>query len=203
VNHLRSKRSVEGAKINAGVAVIYLKYNEPDQTLGNLLGSLLKQLIEEHHTIPKPLHDLYNHHRVRGTSPSPEELSGIISSTIGTYDEVFIVVDALDECSEEVRWGLLEKLRGFQPKGHVMITSRALDSIQEELEEFERQEIRADKADMELFIDQQILKNRNLQRIVKKSPNMRDDIKEGVIRTADNMYGIQPTISACISPTQY
>ncbi|KAH0536013.1 hypothetical protein FGG08_007096 [Glutinoglossum americanum] len=188
VNHLRRQRPQLEDGEGIGVAIIYLKYNEPDQTLGNLLGSLVKQLVEEQGAVPKSLRELYGRHHARGTSPSLDEVSGILSSLVETYTKVSFIVDALDECSEEVRWGLVEKLRGFKPKVHLMITSRFLDSIEEELEGFERLDIKANRADIELFIDQQILKNKNLRRIVEKSPAIRDDIKEGVVRTAEDMF---------------
>ncbi len=133
---------------------------------------------------------MYEHHRERNTPPSLDEVSGALLSVIETYNEVFFIVDALDECSEELRWGLLERLQRFQPKVRLLITSRYLDSIDEELSDFERCEIKANKADIELFIDHQIRKNRNLRRIVEKSPSLRGNIKDGVVKTAENMYGL-------------
>ncbi|KAH0564805.1 hypothetical protein GP486_001807 [Trichoglossum hirsutum] len=190
MNHLHRQRAEDKAENSVGIAVIYLKYNDPDQTLGNLLGSLARQLVEDQLVTPKPLQELYERHHARGTPPSQDDISGMLLSLMEMYTDVFFIIDALDECSEEIRWGLVEKLRGFQPKVRLMITSRFLDSIEEELEGFERLEIKANKADIELFIDQQILKNKNLRRITEKSPAMRDDIKEGVVRTAEDMCEI-------------
>jgi hypothetical protein len=110
-----------------------------------------------------------------------------LSSIFENYTKVYCVIDALDECSEELRWDLLEKLDHFQPKLHLLITSRFLDSIAEELSSFERFEIKANKADIELFIDNQIRKNRNLRKHVEKSSTLRDDIKTSVVRTAEDM----------------
>jgi hypothetical protein len=190
MSHLRDQRARDKVENSVGIAIIYLKYNDPDQTLENILGSLAKQLVEDQGVTLKPLQELYERHHARGTSPSQDDISEILLSLMGMYTDVFFVVDALDECGEEIRWGLVEKLRGFQPKVHLMITSRFLDSIEEELEGFERLEIKANKADIELFIDQQIMKNKNLRRIAEKSPAMRDDIKEGVVRTAEDMCEI-------------
>jgi hypothetical protein len=187
LNHLRRERAEE-SKSSIGIAVIYLKYNEPEQTLDNLLASLLKQLAQEHDSIPDALLNIYEHHRERNTPPSVDEVFEALSSVIEAYKEVFFIVDALDECPEEVRWGLVEKLQSFQPKVRLMITSRYLDSIAEELADFARFEIKANKADIELFIDYQIRKNRNLRRIVEKSPTLRRDMKIAVVKTAENMY---------------
>jgi predicted RNA-binding protein YlqC (UPF0109 family) len=69
-----------------------------------------------------------------------------------------------------------------------LVTSRLLESIQEELEDFEQLEIKAHKSDIELFVDRQIRKNKNLRQIVQKITTLREDIKEGVAKTAENMY---------------
>jgi hypothetical protein len=170
-----------------GIAVIYLRYNEPEQTLENVLGSILKQLAQEHESVPAPLEELYEVHRERSTPPSLDEVTAALSSTVEAFEEVFLVVDALDECSEEVRWGLVERLRNLQPGLRLLITSRYLDAIDEELEGFGHYQIKANKADIELFIDAQIRKNRHLRKIVGRSPSLRDDMKDAIVQTADEM----------------
>ena len=102
--------------------------------------------------------------------------------------QAFIVVDGLDECSEELRWELLETLGRLPSSLHLLITSRYLDAIAEELENFERCEVRANPEDIELFIDHQIKKNRNLGKLVQKAPFLRMDIKNAVVKTAENMF---------------
>lgn len=137
--------------------------------------------------MPTPLQELYELHRERNTPPSLDEVTSALSSTVETLEEVFLVVDALDECSEEVRWGLIERLKGLQPRLRLLITSRYLDAIEEELEGFEHDEIKANKADIELFIDAQIQKNRHLRKIIERSPSLRNDMKDAIVQTADEM----------------
>jgi hypothetical protein len=170
-----------------GIAVIYFRYNEPEHTLENVLASILKQLVQEHDSVPAPLLELYELHRERSTPPHLDEVTEALSSTVETFGEVFLVVDALDECSEEVRWGLVERLKSLQPRLRLLITSRYLDAIEEDLEGFGRYEIKANKADIELFIDAQIRKNRHLRKIVERSPALRKDMKDAIVHTADEM----------------
>lgn len=188
INHLRRQQTEDLSHETFGVAVIYLKYNDPDQTLNNILGSLLKQLIEEHETASDPLQALYERHSDYKTSLSTEGISKALKMTVKPYSKIYFVVDGLDECSEDIRWALVEQLQEFEDKVHILITSRFLDSIQEDLEGFGQLGITAHSADVELFIDRQIRKNRNLRKAVQKNPALRDDIKEGVLDTADNMY---------------
>lgn len=62
--------------------VLYLKYNEPEQTIDNVLASLLKQLAEESSIIPPVLLELYEYHRDRNTSPRFDEISEALSTII-------------------------------------------------------------------------------------------------------------------------
>lgn len=187
VDHLRQLRVSNKINANCGIAVVYLKYNDPKQTLENILASLLKQLLQSLQSVPKPLEELFERHRDQNTTPSLDDISGTLLSLIEPYPDVFFIVDALDECTDEVRWELLGKLRECQPKVRLLITSRFLNSIDQELEDFERLEIKANRADLELFIDHRIEKNRNLRAVVQKSPKLRDDIKTAVIKTAEDM----------------
>ncbi|KAL8796216.1 MAG: hypothetical protein Q9182_007404 [Xanthomendoza sp. 2 TL-2023] len=187
VNHLRLNRPEE-SKGSIGIVFIYFKYNETDQTFDNVLSSLLQQLLQDSEHIAPDLLSLYERHRDRNTSPTTDEISQALSTMIDGHEEVFCVIDAIDECHETLRWELVERLESFGPKFRVLITSRYLDSIAEELESYQRFEIRANKADIELFIEHQIPKNRNLRKIVQRSPSLRDDIKQGVSNSAEHMF---------------
>ena len=187
VNFLRRERS-DSLKRDIGVAFLYLKYNETDQTLDNLLGNLLRQLIQELEHVPSSLMELYAHHHSRSTSPSSDELVKILDPILSSFSETFLIVDGLDECEESLRWDLLEELEKFQPKLRLLITSRYLDTISEDLELFERFEIRAKPEDLELYIDHQMKKNKNLRRIIQRTPKIKDDIKSAVVKTADSMF---------------
>ncbi|KAL8861144.1 MAG: hypothetical protein Q9178_002360 [Gyalolechia marmorata] len=147
-------------------------------------------LLSTSNEIPSDLVSLFERHRDRNTSPTIDEISQALSTVIDTQKEVFCIIDALGECNEDLRWALIEKLETLGPKLRVLITSRYLDSIAEELEGYRRFEIRANKADIELFIDYQIRRNRNLRKIVEKSPSLRDDIKQGVFNTAERMQAV-------------
>ena len=74
INHLRQSRPEE-SKDRTGIAFIYLRYNESDQTCDNVLSSLLKQLLEDSENIPADLFSVYDHHRDRKTSPTTDEIS--------------------------------------------------------------------------------------------------------------------------------
>lgn len=187
MNHLRQQRP-ENSTSRFGIAVIYLRYNEPEQTLENILGSILEQLAQDHKSTPQILRDLYESQRERNTPPRLDDIFSALTQIIQGYDELVLVLDALDECTEQLRWDLTERIMSLQPKVRLLITSRYLDAIEDELGGFDRFEIKANRADVELFIDYQIRRNRNLKRLIDRSPSLRQDIKEAVVKTAENMY---------------
>ena len=165
---------------------MYIKYNEPDQTIDNIFATFLKQLAQECASLPIPLVELYEHHHDRNTSPTLSEILEALSAVLEEYREVYCVLDALDECSEELRWDLLENLRQLQPKLRLLVFSSYLDIIAEFFQPYERFEIKANKAGIELFIDNQIKRNKNLLKLVHRSPTLRNEIKRGVVETAEN-----------------
>lgn len=185
VDYMQRWRSEANLGLKTAVAVIYLRYNDLKQTLDNLLGSLIKQLIQELDLLPQGVQDLFQRHFDHDTTPAFDEIVVALVAALQKFDRAYLIVDGLDECSEEVRWALEEHLQGLD--AHILITSRNIDAIGDELSAFERIEIRAHEEDLELFIDQQIRKNRNLRKMIQKSPHVRRDIKDTVVKIADGM----------------
>ena len=135
LNHLRQNWPEE-SKDSIGTTFIYFKYNESDQTSDNVLSNLLQQLLQDSEDIAPDLLSFYERHRDRNTSPTTDALSHALSTMIDGHEDVFCVTDALDECPENLRWELIEQLETLGSKLHVLITSRYLDSIAEELENY-------------------------------------------------------------------
>lgn len=186
MDHLKRQRSSNG-NTNTGVAVAYLKYNDPDLTVSSIMGSFFKQLLSDCEDIPEALVALHDSHEA-SNSPLPVDLiRDVGSAMVDKFQQLYFVLDGLDEATNEVRWDLIEKLRELEPHVHLLITSRYRDDIAEELDDFKRADIHADPSDIEKFIDHQIKKNRHLTRMVTKSPGIRAEIKHAVVKTAEGM----------------
>ena len=170
-----------------GIAILYLKYNDHDQNLENLLGSLLTQLVQCAGKIPETVSTFYPEWDTAVTPPSLDFIRNETLSLVKSFSEVFLVIDALDECSDEVRWGILDHLRCLGSHAHLLITSRTHGAIGDELAAFDRIEVSAQKDDIDLFVEHRMSNNKNLQRLADKSPTILNDIKEGVSRTAQGM----------------
>lgn len=182
-----------------GLAIIYLKYNDSQQTVESVLGSILVQLVESLDSIPTPLQSLYEKHQAQKSSASPKELAQLLRFVLALFKRVYVIVDALDECIDDMRWELMDCLRSLEDHINLLVTSRFLDTINKELEDFARLEIKANKADLEIFINQNIQKNKNLRRVVEKSPPLKEDIRVAVVRIAEDMYIVSNSLSAICS----
>lgn len=112
------------------VVCMYLDYKDAtNQTLVNLMGSLLKQLVQLRDSafVSNDLRDLYRKAKRRSAKPRLEQVRQLLLAEIATYDRVYCVVDALDECS--FRQELLSEILKLVPeKLSLLITSRQIDS---------------------------------------------------------------------------
>jgi hypothetical protein len=155
VNHLQT--TFGNDKI--AIACIYCNYKEQtEQTVPNLVASLLKQMVQDHFTTSNTVKLLFKRHKDKRTSPTLDECMEALKSEIGTYSKVFIIVDALDECREDdgTRANLLQALRSLVGKVNLMVTSRDLVSIARDFQETKRIDILANDQDVRRYIEGRI-----------------------------------------------
>ncbi|KAJ7730975.1 ankyrin repeat-containing domain protein [Mycena maculata] len=185
VNQLRTRFK----NTNVGVACVYLNHKETEiQTLPNLLAGLWTQLIVEK-PIPSAMHELYNHHRMRRTRPSADEVHYILHDFVTTeYAKVYFIVDALDEYPEDQRDLFLEKLVAMGPAVNVMITSRPHINLVGFFPDLQTVKIRATEDDICRYVDTEILRSQRLLKHVKARPELRNEIRSRVISSADGMF---------------
>lgn len=126
-------------KANTGIAYFYCDYNVSEtQKLSQILGSLTAQLSRQNLAFRAALWKYYDASRKTynaARSVEPEALVEILIQNCGAFSEVFLVLDAIDECSNRSRQGspslrclLLDCLIGIQKKAkgriRILITSR-------------------------------------------------------------------------------
>jgi hypothetical protein len=110
---------------------------------------------------------LYRHHHDRNIYPTLNELTRTLKVEIGTYTKVFIVVDALDECTETngSRMKLLRALRSLAGPVNLMVTSRDLPSIEQHFRDAQRLDIRATDEDVTKYVQSQLANHPGLVRL--------------------------------------
>ena len=154
----------------------------------NLLASCCVQLIQQ---VRKPvgdvLADVYKKHNSEKTRPVWEDIVRIFEDSIQNLDTVYLVVDALDECSEGARRLLLEYFKVLPAKTRLLVTTRHIDKITCEFRDSPKVEIRADPSDLEKYITSRITDNRRLRGYVRDDPSLQPYIYDKVTTIADGM----------------
>lgn len=172
-----------------GIAYLYCNFRRKDeQKAQDLLVSLLKQLSEERSHLPDSVKSLFDKHKVKRTRPSLDEISGVLQSVVATYSRVFVIVDALDECSisDGSRQKFMSCLSSLQAKCGVNLftTSRHIASIETEFEGNVKLEIRASEEDVRRYLESHMFR---LPGFVARSTELQEEIKSNIIQAVDGM----------------
>ena len=111
------------------VACLYCDYRvQQDQTTTNMMGAILKQLVGRG-GIPEDIREAFQEAKkvVGGTRPLLEDQMRMLKIAIASFSQVFICIDALDECLPKNLLELLESLRDISresPKTRIFLTGR-------------------------------------------------------------------------------
>lgn len=118
------------------LAYFYFDFNDAEkQRVSNLVSSLLAQLCNKLDDLPEQLKVLYKGCNEGQQRAAMRELKTMLSLVVKNLEDVFIVVDALDECPKDGERGeLLELIREIESWSlsnfHLLVTSRQEPDIQ-------------------------------------------------------------------------
>lgn len=183
MNHLETSfKTLE----DVAVTCIYCNYKERSrQTVLNLILSLLKQLVQDHSAIYKNIKPFYKLHIDQGTHPNLRQSQEAFELATAAFSKVFIIVDALDECSDGTRMELLSALQSGASTINLLVTSRDLALIAQEFSI--HLNIRASDQDIQKYIAGRIAYASILQIHVKKDPKLQSEIIKAVTKNAEGM----------------
>jgi hypothetical protein len=130
---------------------------------------------------------LYQKLRIKGTRPSRAQYSELLQSLSKECSEVYVVVDALDECEENTWSGFLTELKDSVPSLHLLCTSRHIDDNGENLAGSRLIEIRASDEDIKMYILAQVKAKDRLSGFCKKNSTFQDEILQTIPKKAQGM----------------
>lgn len=157
---------------NAGLAIFYFSFSDNrKQSFESLLCSLVAQLgwKEPGRSMLQREYDKPNR-----SLPGAEALEEILISSISQYDEVFLALDALDECpeSEDARrdmLGSLERLSKRAANLRIFATSRELRDIHDRIESLQADVISVGTcpvdADIGTYVSSELSRDKKLNRL--------------------------------------
>lgn len=186
---------------SVGIAYIYCNFRRQDrQTAKDLLASLLKQLSQRLGAFPGTTRSLYDKHSSKGSRPSLKDTTSTLQSVAALYARVFILVDALDECFDELldecpnasfehnraRTIFLDEIFKLQARVRVNIfaTSRCIPHITSRFADSPSLEIRATEEDVRRYLHDNMFR---LPGFVRRSLPLQEEVKFAIARSVQGM----------------
>ncbi|KAH9478134.1 hypothetical protein JR316_0008587 [Psilocybe cubensis] len=180
---------------NSSTGICYFFFDARDgqtdlQLHMNFIRSMIHQLCDfRHGGIPQDLVNLYT--KCGSSQPLDEQLEETLQRILEGFDDVFMAIDALDECSDRQRtlnWiqKLLTKFHG-QTNIHLIITSRRETDISNIFHNFRGDHIdlvNSENKDIEQYITQK-MKSDNLRKFDEQH---QFEIKQKLLSCADGSY---------------
>ena len=175
--------------MNEGTAVIYAYcyYKErSQQSLPNILGGLLKQLLSLRNTISADVKALYKVCQDQRRNRTLDEISSLFRAELQRYSKVFIIVDALDEFSEDQKDcdSMLAELEKLREHSNMMLTSRFVAPYIDAFCGASRVTIAAKDGDVRKFLESQIA---TLPRFVKANLELQELIIQTITEAVEGM----------------
>lgn len=179
------EETVSSTNATQAVAFIYCNYKEQDPEARDYLLCILKQLVKQKPSVPSEVKASYEKHQIKNTRPQINEVSKLLRSVATSFERVYIVIDALDECTRKgddqqvTKATLIEKVNELT-KGTVslLVTSRETEAIKKLFVASPSLEITAHEDDLRAFI-QSYIEDKNA-RLAKKVAG-REELKQMII----------------------
>jgi hypothetical protein len=191
---------------NVAVACIFCNYKEQStQTIEQLIASILKQIIQDQSTVSESIKAFYDDYRyIRPRHPRLADLMEALRSEIGTYSKVFLVIDALDECLEDIQGSLITRLESLATTIYLMITARPLDLIKDQFEGACHLDIYANDGDVRKYVEGRIRGNTKnelrLAQLVKRNDSLQDIIMDKIVMNVRGMSVLLTSVSQLSYP---
>ena len=178
------------------VACTFCDYKDTEATKPiNLIADLLHQVLTDQKTLPKGLTDRFEEGNEPSARPSLEEMHKIFLELASTQ-QIYLVLDALDECPNEddSREHLIRQLALLNGACNILLTSRPSVSIKQYFDVYLTITVAAKTSDIEKYISGHL--SSRLQTHIRQKPSLYDEIRFVVTKKAQNMY-VPPSASAC------
>ncbi|KAI0206014.1 hypothetical protein F4808DRAFT_455506 [Astrocystis sublimbata] len=186
---------------DANLLYFYFDFNDTrKQNLDMMLRSCISQLYNKCENVRNRLDSLYSSCNQGRTQPSLESLRGTFHDMVQQAGEVWIVLDALDECStrkEHATEGLLswiQNLRLSQVNVHLLVTSRPEQDIKSAIRSWAQHQdiipIQSNliQEDIKAYVHARVREPGELSNRWHTRPDIQAQIEDALIEKADGMF---------------
>ncbi|KAI0112045.1 hypothetical protein GGR51DRAFT_53829 [Nemania sp. FL0031] len=175
---------------DTGLTYVYCDFRQRIQEPTALLASLWTQLIQQRELSRTEVDQLENDLYGRRVKLTAAQINGLVERefTDGKFLRMFVVIDALDECTEAQREVLLDHVSRLYPWANVLITSRVLGSDLERFTDVRTLRVVSAEDDMQAYIRTRITSSRKLADNVKRRPELENEIVQVVSERAQGLF---------------
>jgi hypothetical protein len=156
---------------NIEVLYVYFDYKtEPTQSVNYTCANLLKQMLSRFENIPFAIESLYNESIRRGTRPESASLIRLLLLFSERFSSIYVVLDALDECSDHHRMEILKLVYELSQKSayKFLISGRPHFQVGDILSNVSTCEIRANRSDLEQYTRERLEREGNINELVAR-----------------------------------
>lgn len=171
------------------VTCLYCHFEQrKEQNVEAFLSSIARQLVSQNRVLQKAASEFKNNH----SRKSEKDLLQFLKDAIGKLGRTFVVIDALDEFSDDhddrlMLIDALLELRAADKGFHVCITSREAPDIADHMEPLQQIKLRASEADIRDFVRDRISPIRRFQRWTSRDDGLLVRIQDAVLQKSDRM----------------
>ena len=182
------------------IAFVYFDYRDQgSQSLESTVASLLRQVVSQKSALPTSLEELYKTLGKQKLRPQVQDFERILLHVCQDFDQVFIPIDALDECDEAMRrkhftpfLAALQKI----PSIRLFITSRPYpEDIRKALDPAPQIHIQASDTDLRMYLRRRIEESGNADII---DEDFKQRLIDTVTKGAQGMYVNRSLLASCV-----
>ena len=215
IKHIQDKFKGVG---DVGITYIYCDYKDQlKQTALGLLSSIARQLLEQRPALLPQVKDFQKKYTDSDTRPTLKDYSELLSSMVRQFSQVYLMVDALDECAKvdgernTNRHSFVRELKKLQSSTdgslHLLITSRPLPDIGQDLEGAAKLEICASNDDITTYVNWKISDSETLTLYTNEDLTLKKEINDSLLEKCHDVYVSQmpdlsalPATNLCVFP---
>jgi hypothetical protein len=183
--------------LRAATAYIYCNSTTD---IRQILSTIVKQLAQQRPFLPTDLREIYQSCRVSSRTPTLEELFTGLEIMSQAFDTVYLVVDALNECTQDtqsVRMVAEHEIVSYLQRAHgietvnILITTQTGHNILHMFAGAAALEVAADEKDLRMFIEGQLS---SLPVTFIANHDLRESIVTAVVRASHGRYVHKPCV---------
>jgi hypothetical protein len=160
-------------------AVVYLfcdyQVSETQRDV-EILSSINRQLVQQLLALPEAVKSFRDRFLKQNRSPTADEHAALTETISKGFSKVFVIIDALDECAEKYRTGVLLVIKRLARFTRVLLTSRPNLHLDQEFDNLACLCIEAHGEDVESYVRSELQTHYRLRKFVEDDAQLELEI---------------------------